>query len=158
MPKDKGTEFNSKDNLAFVIGGIFILGLVFATYTYFNKTPDILEENGAKTENSLDKIKEMISNKLGGEDEKEGVEAAELDEESVVSPDMLWVATDYQEGDIGGDTHTVLNGDTLWEIAEAAYGDGFEWVKILEANADSIGYLPDGSQALIVPGQVLVLP
>ena len=65
------------------------------------------------------------------------------------------------EGDtayIKGKTYTVVEGDTLWEIAEAVYGSGFEWGRILNANCDSISYLPNGSQALIVPGQVLQLP
>ena len=43
----------------------------------------------------------------------------------------------------------------MWEIAEAVYGDGFMWTKILESNQSNVGFLLDGSQALIVPGQVL---
>lgn len=69
-----------------------------------------------------------------------------------------WIATDYQTGDIAGDKHTVVWGDTLWEISEARYGSGFEWGKIRDANFDIIGYLPNGSHALIIPGQVLTLP
>ena len=76
----------------------------------------------------------------------------------VTSNEIVWVANDYKEGDIKGDTYTVVEGDTLWEIAEAVYGSGFEWGRILDANRDSISYLPNGSQALIVPGQVLELP
>lgn len=33
-----------------------------------------------------------------------------------------------------GDTYTVVRGDTLWDIAERAYGDGFKWKEIAEAN------------------------
>lgn len=69
-----------------------------------------------------------------------------------------WEVNDYQSGDIKGDTHTVVWGDTLWEIAEARYGSGFEWGKIRDANFDIIGHLPNGSKALIIPGQVLTLP
>jgi nucleoid-associated protein YgaU len=68
-----------------------------------------------------------------------------------------WIATDYAQGDIGLGEYTVQRGDTLWEIAEATYGTGFEWKKILDNNKDQIGFLPDGSQALIIPGQVLKL-
>jgi len=66
-----------------------------------------------------------------------------------------WRATDYEKGDIGIGEYEVQLGDTLWEIAEAVYGDGFMWTKILNSNKGSIGFLPDGSQALIDVGQVL---
>jgi nucleoid-associated protein YgaU len=35
---------------------------------------------------------------------------------------------------ITGDSYTVVHGDNLWDIAVRAYGDGFQWVKIAEAN------------------------
>jgi len=69
-----------------------------------------------------------------------------------------WVATDYKQGDISKGNYTVKSGDTLWEIAEAVYGDGTQWVNILNANSSSVDYLPNGQQALIFPGQVLVIP
>jgi len=69
-----------------------------------------------------------------------------------------WVATDYKQGDISKGNYTVKSGDTLWEIAEAVYGDGTQWVNILHANSSSIDYLPSGQQALIFPGQVLAIP
>jgi nucleoid-associated protein YgaU len=68
-----------------------------------------------------------------------------------------WRATNYFKGEIPAGVYEVKLGDTLWEIAEAVYGDGNSWHKILEQNKQSIGKLPDGSQALIVPGQKLVL-
>jgi len=48
---------------------------------------------------------------------------------------------------------TVQPGYTLWGIADRAYGDGFQYVKIYRANADQIRD-PD----LIYPGQVFELP
>jgi nucleoid-associated protein YgaU len=68
-----------------------------------------------------------------------------------------WYATDYLPGDISLGQYEVKLGDTLWEIAEAVYGDGFMWTKILEDNSTDIGFLPDGSQALIIPGQILII-
>lgn len=44
-------------------------------------------------------------------------------------------------------------GDTLWGLAEAAYGDGKQWPRLYEANRDRITD-PD----LIHPGQVLAVP
>lgn len=55
------------------------------------------------------------------------------------------------------ETHTVVKGDTLWDIADTVYGSGFEWTKIRDANAGNIGTLSNG-RPLIVPGQVLVTP
>jgi nucleoid-associated protein YgaU len=48
---------------------------------------------------------------------------------------------------------TVQTGDTLWAISRARYGDGVLYVKVVEANRDSIKD-PD----LIYPGQVFTIP
>jgi nucleoid-associated protein YgaU len=155
---------NPKDGLALIVGGLFILALVFATYNYFNKgtktnkveeiqqesvfesgksAPGDLNGQGAKTQ-ADSKTAETKPTGTGGQ-----VAAASTSE---------WIANDYIKGDIKGASYTVKSGDTLWEIAEGTYGNGAEWTKILEANKSSIGFLPNGSQALIRPGQVLVLP
>ena len=70
----------------------------------------------------------------------------------------IWQATNYEKGDIGVGSYEVKLGDTLWEIAEAVYADGFQWKKILNLNKEKIGFLPNGSQALIFPGEVLIIP
>jgi uncharacterized surface protein with fasciclin (FAS1) repeats len=49
--------------------------------------------------------------------------------------------------------YTVEHGDSLWAIAERAYGDGAQWPAIYEANRDQIAD-PD----LIFAGQVLTIP
>ncbi len=51
--------------------------------------------------------------------------------------------------------YTVKRGDTLWEIAEAVYGNGSAWTKIFEAN--HLSRLPNGNP-LIHVGNVLVIP
>lgn len=43
------------------------------------------------------------------------------------------VVTGGQES-IGGETYTVVRGDTLWSIAQRAYGDPYRWVDIASAN------------------------
>jgi nucleoid-associated protein YgaU len=49
--------------------------------------------------------------------------------------------------------HTVLRGDTLWDLAEHYYGDGRRYREIFRANRDQIRD-PD----LIYPGQELTIP
>lgn len=71
---------------------------------------------------------------------------------------VLWVANDYSLGDIQSGSYTVVSGDTLWEIAEATYGDGSRWVDILNANSDNVGFSPYGTQTLIFAGQTLLIP
>ena len=71
---------------------------------------------------------------------------------------IVWTANDYDQGDISGTSYTVKDGDTLWEIAEARYGNGADWTRILDANTTDVGFLPNGQHALIEIGQTLVLP
>lgn len=152
----------SRDNVALIIGGLFILALVFAAYNYFGNKENI---DDAIDTNLLENIKDDTSEEgdLNGEgvSVKEGSAAeekaaAEYNMGNTVN-ESTWVANDYNQGDIKGDTYTVTEGDTLWEIAEAVYGNGAEWTKILATNSSSVGFLPNGQQALIMPGQTLVL-
>lgn len=52
---------------------------------------------------------------------------------------------------ISGSTYTVEKGDCLWNIAVRAYGDGFAWTKIAEANHLA-------NPGVIHTGNILVLP
>jgi nucleoid-associated protein YgaU len=71
------------------------------------------------------------------------------------SSDSAWHANDYSPGQIKPGSYTVVSGDTLYEIAEAAYGNGADWHKI--ATANNVSYLANGNP-LIIPGQVLNIP
>ena len=44
------------------------------------------------------------------------------------------VATISAGQTISGSTYTVVKGDTLWNIAVRAYGDGYKWTSIAKAN------------------------
>jgi nucleoid-associated protein YgaU len=57
------------------------------------------------------------------------------------------------ERSINVDTHTVEAGETLYRIAEKYYDDPGVWIKILEANEDTIE--DEGS---LKEGQVLIIP
>ncbi|HSG48551.1 MAG TPA: LysM peptidoglycan-binding domain-containing protein, partial [Longimicrobiales bacterium] len=50
-------------------------------------------------------------------------------------------------------THTVVDGDTLWDLAQQYYGNPFDWRRIWEANRADVA-----NPNLIVPGQVLTIP
>lgn len=50
-------------------------------------------------------------------------------------------------------TYTVKDGDCLWNIAKAIYGDGAQYTKIYEANQDKVM-----NPNLIFTGQVLTIP
>jgi nucleoid-associated protein YgaU len=53
----------------------------------------------------------------------------------------------------GGQSYTVVKGDSLSKIAKRFYGDAQQWQKIYEANKDQIKN-PD----LIYPGQTFRIP
>lgn len=165
---------NLRDNIALIIGTLFLLGLTFLAYNQFNKS-----DSDARTENqepsAMEKIKEAISastqrdeednneDNNGNTDEENTNTNGQTDEQ--VAPaniggmtERAWTANDYTQGDIESGSYTVKAGDTLWEIAEAVYGNGAEWTQILEANSSNVGYLANGQQALITTGQVLSIP
>lgn len=171
----------SNDGLALIIGGLFVLALVFATYSYFNKNEPLDQEvsgdstqrdtgQNTETDKSLgDRIRDLFTSEneqqqqgdLNGNGTSTNTNQPSGEMQNGGEPESVfaqWVATDYHQGDITGSSYTVKSGDTLWEIAEARYGNGADWTKILDANSSNIGYLPNGQQALIVPGQTLVLP
>lgn len=68
--------------------------------------------------------------------------------------DYGFVTTDVKVLPKGGGTHTVVQGDTLWHIAEQTYGNPRLWRRIHEANP---GKARDGGN-LIFPGQNFDLP
>ena len=154
---------SERDGLALIIGGLFIVALVFAAYNYFNKS----SEEISKTQ------EEVVFQDESADENVEGDVNGDAATDKNLPPTVAgtisggssngiikteWVATDYKKGDIQGASYTVKLGDTLWEIAEGAYGDGTQWTKILEANKSDVGFLVNGQQALVIPGQVLVLP
>ena len=161
-----GATEKKNDTLAFIIGGLFILGLVFATYNYFNGTAKLDTEKDGNGAISLEKLKETLSARTSTEDsdeedvtepnESDATENRETGE--ITTTDETWVANNYKEGDIKEGEYTVKSGDTLWEIAEGVYGNGAMWTQILEANSSSVGFLPNGQQSLIYAGQTITIP
>lgn len=162
---EEGLSIN-RNSLTVLITGILVIIAGFVVYSYFSRVSAPPKEE----EVALEEITEEGEGEEGevtGEEVKEGEiiggETKTEEEKAVGGPEPgvevagVWVANDIGANTISGDSYTVQYGDTLWEIAEGRYGSGFEWTKILEANKDSIGFLPNGTQALITPGQVLNL-
>jgi len=105
----------------------------------------------------VDRREENTNNEISSGHSTEGYQKS-LDNQQRILDEKIWEATNYAINDIVSKSFTVQLGDTLWEIAEAYYGDGFKWTDILVNNSSTIGFLPDGEQALITPGQILLLP
>ena len=55
---------------------------------------------------------------------------------------------------IEGDSYITVANDSLWNIAVRAYGDGYAWPQIYEANKTDIGINPN----LIAKGMTLAIP
>ena len=54
-----------------------------------------------------------------------------------------------------GSRYTIVKGDTLWDIAGAAYGIPSRWPKIWEANKNT---LRSGEPNMIYPGEIIAIP
>lgn len=154
-----------QNNARILAIGVILITLLFIAYNYFSDT------SKDKNQNTLsfleDKLYEIFArfekepgqiDDFAAMDVRDPYNVAGSSDEWTAS--RTWIARDYKVGDIKVETgtYTVKSGDTLWEISEAVYGDGMLWHKILDANSNTIGFLPNGSQALIVPGQVLTIP
>jgi len=173
-------QFSKKlkpDLIFFVIGFlVFPVVLVISIYTIFGVKNDtqiavsfpiddmsvsIQEVNREEEQNSEDSgvdvgpMTSSISTVKTGHSE-EGLKKSEQNQQEINSTGN-WNATQYTQGDIIEKTYVVQLGDTLWQIANAYYGSGEQWILILNANSN-IGFLPSGEQALIVPGQILSIP
>lgn len=77
--------------------------------------------------------------------DNEGLAVLAVGEEILVS--------ELDDGYTGAATHVVQQGESLWSIAEAAYGKGWLHERIQAANADQLG-----TGAQLKPGMVLRLP
>ncbi len=90
---------------------------------------------GSKTEGESEKISTTVQGNAGGS-------SNQLDVTPVNEPEAV------PDG-----SYTVKSGDTLWAIAETAYGDGSKYMNIFDANRN---LLEDPDR--IYPGQQLLIP
>lgn len=124
------------------------------------ETTTTTSEDTTSTESSTDSTEGETTSTTESEGEQSGEGSTNGDgaTTSESGDTTVWVANNYVSGEIQGSNYEVKRGDTLWEIAEARYGSGFDWVRIKEANTDIVKPLPNGEWALIIPGQILTLP
>ena len=104
----------------------------------------------------LDSFKKALGGKADAEADEITVAASEpapapADEEGAEPEPTPAVKPEAMPAERGN--YTVQSGDTLWNIAEIVYGDGAEYAKIFDANADLLEH-PDQ----IFPGQKLLIP
>ena len=65
----------------------------------------------------------------------------------------LLILPSFAQGQEPAGTHTVVDDDTLWDLAQRYYEDPFQWRVIFEANQDSIS-----DEDLIYPTEVFIIP
>ncbi len=162
----------TKSAVAAIAAGILVIVAGFLAYNYFAKVRS-RQAQPLVTEQAMETGEIEEETQPTGEEQKAVEEVAQGETRETpgeekpqpgptggpeVPASGTWIPTNYTKGEISGGSYTVKAGDTLWEIAEARYGSGFEWTKILEANKSGVGFLANGSQALIEVGQNLVLP
>jgi len=104
---------------------------------------DIAQENDITNANMIAVGAELTIPKAALRWDKEVKTAGQMSENPSQKPTSLLEATSY----------TVQKGDHLWKIALEAYGDGYKWIDIYNANIDMISQ-PD----YIEIGMELVLP
>ncbi len=63
--KTSKKDSNSNDGLALIIGGLFVLALVFATYSYFNRSNTLDEQVKSGTSEISAEAKEKTASSLG---------------------------------------------------------------------------------------------
>lgn len=165
VPAEAIQQKRSKDIAALVISIVFVASVGILGYRYFNtsnrfSTPEgqVSSSNTQRPQTVTDEgntnsTEEKTPTQITG-----NTQITNSTTNSGAVGDNTWEATDYVGGEIKAGNYQVQKGDTLWEIAEAVYGDGTQWVRILDANSGNIGFLPSGQQALIMSGQTLVIP
>ena len=133
---DKKTKPDAKSYVSLFYGAITFF-IVFIVVFFgakiisqrIHNNPSILPE-AAQTEVVMEDEEEIIE-----EDFEESLNNEEVIVESTKEPQEKVVQESVQNKQkITGNSYTVISGDNLWDIAVRAYGDGYRWVDIAEAN------------------------
>lgn len=92
---------------------------------------DIYEANGLTSEEIAVGQKLRLPD-VAAEQPTDTKEVEEIANEETAAPEAS--PTPAQSEEISGNTYTVVKGDSLWSISEAAYGNGYRWTEIAKAN------------------------
>lgn len=146
--------------------GVLLILAGFWAYSNFSKTNKELPGEPVTVQTNREQLGSISGGAVGpqgvynADGSVAGATTQEAGKKETISDKVNpgWVARQIEKNTIKDSTYKVQKGDTLWQIAQGKYGSGFEWTKILEANKDKVGFLPNGTHALIEVGQVLSLP
>jgi nucleoid-associated protein YgaU len=108
------------------------------------------DTSGVDIEVDGDKV--TLNGAVGSREEMEKIILAVGNSKGVASVENNLIAPDHDPTQPSG-IHVVVDGDTLWKIAEAHYGSGARYEEIFEANKPMLKH-PDK----IYPGQRLRIP
>ncbi len=140
---------------------IVVVGVLIANYFKDRKAGSLSLDNGGKTESTLGQTYLVskgdnlwkIAEKVTGS----GYNWVEIAKENnIKNPGIIYEGQELnikgaQNTSISGATYEVQRGDTLWDIAVRAYGDGYKWGEIARENKLV-------HPNLIHSGNILVLP
>lgn len=125
--KQQNSQNDRQSQLATILVGLLIIASGLLIYNYFQKTT--APDTTSQTEQQDDEQKQQSNSGQNGDSDSE---------------------SESKEGQ-----YTVMPGDSLWSIAEKAYGDGFQWTKIRDANELDLNAF---GQPTVEIGQVLNVP
>jgi uncharacterized membrane protein len=118
--------------------------LTFLTFTLNNKQKD---NNGETSSTKTVNLENLMSTNND----------IKIENSNNSQTQNLEALNDYVYQDITSEVYTIKKGDTLWEIAEAKYGSGLEYYKIIEKNPGKVFKFADGKDGLIYEGTILDL-
>ena len=170
----------TRSALAAVAAGVLVIIAGFLVWNYLqnlggdkNNTQDIKEilEDVNQDEKSNAESKESEQAKKPETEENKETKSNDTNKQETTKTNTTkqekvsetnvnnatYTVNDYKKGDIKAGKYVVKAGDTLWEIAEAVYGTGFDWHKIADANPDLVYTLPNGNVGINV-GVTLNIP
>ena len=160
----------NESSISMILGAIVIVVVGVLVVNYFkdqgSTIPGLSEEGAGKTHTVVagDTLWSIAERYYGSGfnwvdissannlDNPEAIETGQVLTIPEVTPELATAVSEAADTDaIAGATYEVVRGDSLWNIAVRAYGDGYRWVEIARENSL---VNPD----LIHAGNILVLP